>query len=88
MIDHHFIGGTGRCLSCGAEMTAATNVNGNDMPEVGDATVCLYCGHLMIFALGLALRQPTDQEIVELAGNANLLKAMRVSGAFRNRNKR
>lgn len=84
----HFVGGTGKCLSCGAEMTAATNVTGKGMPEVGDATVCLYCGHLMIFDVGLALRPPTDQEIIELAGNAGLLKAMRASGLYRQNNRR
>lgn len=79
----HFIGGPGRCLSCSAEMTAATNVSGEGMPEVGDVTVCLYCGHLMEFGIGLVLVQPTDETIVKYAGHQDLLKAMRVVASYR-----
>jgi len=39
----------------------------------GDATVCLTCGHLMVFGEDLLLRNPTDAEIVKFAGDKRLL---------------
>jgi len=71
------------CLKCGKEMSAATSVKGKGAPTVGSATVCLYCGHLMEFGVGLILQEPSDQMIVEIAGDKYLLKAQQISGLYR-----
>ena len=60
------------CLGCGKFVDAATGVFGARTPESGDVTVCLYCGHLMVFRefrgrLQL-LDNPTDKESHAIAG--------------------
>ena len=65
------LGKLSACLSCGEMMDGATAVGeeGEIMPAPGDFTVCLYCGHLMVFDDQLAFRNPSDAEIIELVGD-------------------
>ena len=76
------IGSTNRvkesaCINCGAALTAATAVEGvgdeERLPEPGDLTVCMYCKHLMMFADDLTLRNLTDDEMKEVAGDPRML---------------
>lgn len=72
------------CLNCGKLLDGATSVDGTDrQPEAGSVSVCVYCGHVMIFAEGGGFRAPTDEEITELAGLPELLKAVAVAGLAR-----
>jgi len=48
----------------------------SDRPSDGDLTVCLYCGHLMVFGPNLSLRELTSDEMRDAAGNPEVLKAM------------
>ena len=63
------------CLSCGEMMDGATAVGeeGEIVPKPGDFTVCMYCGHLMVFDDQLAFRNPSDAEIIELAGDERVV---------------
>ena len=72
-----------KCLSCDRMLDGATTWDTESAPQAGDATVCCYCGHLMIFGDDLALRQPNDDEIVALAGDKRLLMAQKVTAAIR-----
>lgn len=65
------------CQSCGRSLTAVSTPGPEDpQPSPGDATVCLYCGHLMIFTDEMTLRLPNDQEIYELGGRPDILNIM------------
>lgn len=65
---------------------AADTVSGNDKPPgVGDYTVCLYCSHLMIYGENMILRNLTDSEMVEIAGDPGLLEAQRFVAEYRRR---
>lgn len=71
------------CTNCGKRLDAVDNLGEEEeMPEPGNFTVCLGCGHVMVFAEGLSLRDPDDSEIHEIAGNPELLKIMKMSAAF------
>jgi hypothetical protein len=72
--------GTNLCLSCGVDVDAATDPFGENRPSPGDATVCLYCGHIMIFGEGLKLRNLNDAEHKEFAGDKRILMIQRARG--------
>jgi hypothetical protein len=71
-----------RCLHCRKIVDGATNINDDKAPTPGDATVCIYCGHLMIFGKAMRLRNPTSEEIHALAGDANLLTVQALLAQF------
>lgn len=67
---------TGHCLGCGKPLDAAACVDESpegQKPSPGDFTVCLYCGHLMVFAEDLTPRPPNEEEIADIAGDGRLL---------------
>lgn len=61
------------CTACGRPMNGATCVGDEAAPEPGDFTVCIRCGHLMVFGDQLILRDPTDSEAIEIGGDERLL---------------
>lgn len=65
------------CLNCKRALDAATAVFGEHRPTPGDYTICVYCGHLMVFAEQLALREPTHDEMIAMAGNREILAMQR-----------
>lgn len=67
--------GESRCLDCGKVLDAASNAIGDGLPKPGDITICLDCGHIMVFDEHLKVRIPNDQEMFEMAGSKNLLLA-------------
>ncbi len=64
------------CLSCGKTLDAAAcidSVNGEAIaPDPGTITVCIDCGHVMIFDDDLRLREPTDEEREQIASDERL----------------
>jgi hypothetical protein len=66
-----------RCSSCGYTFDAASEVGNADAPvypKPGDASLCLKCGHIGIFTADGAIREPNDQELRELAGDARIVR--------------
>lgn len=66
------------CPNCHKVLDGATGVddggvNDDLMPDPGDATVCLYCGHLCIYGNDLRLRHPTSGEMSEIAGDPKMV---------------
>lgn len=70
------------CLDCGKRLDCATRLRGADAPVPGDVTICLNCGHIMVFADDMTLRNPTDAEIVAIAGNREVVAVQKVRVAI------
>lgn len=68
------------CLDCGSKVDEHTHVGGNETPKPGDATLCWYCGSLMMYLTiePLSFRKPTEEEFKELAGHQELQTAVRM----------
>lgn len=71
------------CTNCAKVLDGASSIVGDHTPSPGDITVCIYCSHLMAYADDLTLREMTDAEMNEIAGNKKILTAMEVVAAFR-----
>ena len=74
-----------RCLGCGYVCDAAAAVDGDDMPNSGDITICIECGHIMAFGLDLRLRALTDAEMHTVAGDRRIIVAQRAIAELRRR---
>lgn len=62
------------CLGCGKLFDEATQVGrGNAAPRPGDATICLECGHVMMFDKNRRVREPTGRELIDLAGDLRIM---------------
>jgi|HubBroStandDraft_6_1064221.scaffolds.fasta_scaffold647247_2 hypothetical protein len=72
------------CTNCGKVMDAASVAGkGDDTPTPGDITICFYCHHLMAFADDMTIRDLTDEEIKECAGDPTLVVAMKALARFK-----
>ena len=45
-------------------------------------TICLDCRHLMVFADDMTVRNPTDDEVREIAGDPDILMHMKALAKF------
>jgi DNA-directed RNA polymerase subunit RPC12/RpoP len=68
------------CLNCGKTIDAATRTldKDDDRPSPGDVAICFYCGHLMVYADDMSVREPTDEEVVEMAADPDIVEGMRM----------
>jgi 2-keto-4-pentenoate hydratase len=75
---------TSRCINCGTEIEM-TFVIGHETshPHPGDVSICAGCGHIMVFADGLTLREPTAAEAHKIAGDPRLLAAQAGCAVYR-----
>jgi hypothetical protein len=48
-------------------------------PSPGDASMCLYCRHLMIFGDNMVLREPTREEAIEIASAPDIFELQKFS---------
>lgn len=69
-----------RCTACGYSVDLATGVTTEGMPEPGAWSICLRCGHLMAFDDDLQLRNLTDAEAYDVAGDKVVLAAQKARG--------
>jgi hypothetical protein len=72
-----------KCINCGKKVDAAdhTMLTPPLPPSDGDIMICLYCSHIHIYD-GNKMREPTENEMVEIAGNSDMLDAVAFAGAF------
>jgi hypothetical protein len=71
------------CLNCGATLYKATSLNCDEKPHEGAITICSECGHIMGLDFKLNVRELTGQEIVDLAGNPEVIKAVKFSALLK-----
>lgn len=61
-----------KCPACGEPTDAATATGRGTRPREGDASMCLSCGHMMIFNADLTMRNPTDEETALLNASESI----------------
>jgi hypothetical protein len=61
------------CPSCNTLLNAATSVWSDEAPSDGAITICIQCGHIMVFEDNRP-RNPTSEEMRLIAGNREILK--------------
>jgi len=71
------------CTNCGMLSDHAIGVSTDPdrervVPQPGNFTICRQCGQLMVFDDDLMLRNPTDVEMHDIAGNELLLTLQRL----------
>jgi hypothetical protein len=67
------------CPYCRRQLDASTDPRGDARPSAGDATLCAYCGQLLIDADDeLRLRRPTAEEVEEAEGSPGFGEARRL----------
>lgn len=66
------------CLDCGYAINAGSPTPDfpNASPEPGDVAICLKCAHLMVYADDLTVRALTGDEVVEVAGDPEIVRAV------------
>lgn len=79
-----FVTPENKCLACGYAMNMARGLSSDTTkPGPGDVSVCLNCGHLMGFNPDLTLRELSDEEAHDIAGDKDLLRAQAARAATR-----
>lgn len=76
------------CLNCHLAMKGSTALNEDGstvMPDEGSITICSECGHIMAFGEGLKLRELSDEEMLEVAGDKRILIAQAALAEARKR---
>jgi hypothetical protein len=61
------------CLNCGVEIDAATSIDHGHVPHEGAIAICIVCSHIMAYNKDVKLRELTDEEILFVAGNKEIL---------------
>lgn len=65
------------CTNCKRLVDDAQCINDDaTIPDPGDVTICLYCGHIMVFAEDGGMRDPNSTEMHQIAGDPVLLAMM------------
>lgn len=79
--------GTSYCLNCGKKLNACSSATAESMPNPGDITICLYCGHIMSFSDDMSLCELNDDQIKEIAGNPDIIKHQKIVDQARKNHK-
>ena len=68
-----------KCTGCGELVNDATSVDKDGAaPGGGDVTICIFCGHVMIYNDDLSMREPTGDEMRELFNDPRIVEASRM----------
>jgi hypothetical protein len=68
------------CPCCHANIDACSSIEGEQIPEEGDVSICAYCGTILEFAKELTLQIATNDTLRELPEDmmVHLLKIQKV----------
>lgn len=73
------------CVNCGKKIDSAAptpDYPDGSAPRPGDVAICLDCVHVHIYADDLTLRNPTEAELVDIAGDPDIVRAVNQLGMF------
>jgi len=79
------------CLDCRAPISAGAptpDFPDASTPRPGDVAICLNCAHIMAYADDLTVRALTDAEVIEVAGDPELVRAVNAIAALNKREQR
>lgn len=65
------------CPNCGTVLDGWTGVDGVK-PNIGDISLCWYCGELGKFGPNFVLCKLTDEELIAIAGKPEITEAMKL----------
>lgn len=71
-----------KCQACDYKLDSVSSLTEAEAPKPGDVTICLKCGHLMGFNPNLSVRPLTDEEMLDAAGNKDILDIQTARGAL------
>jgi len=63
------------CLNCGYRMDCTTDAYGDGTPKDGDISMCLHCGHLMLFNKDMTVRELTPDERAKITCDPQVVRA-------------
>jgi hypothetical protein len=75
------------CTACGQDHTHAGSLEVSQAPQSGDIMICLTCQHIMIVGSDMHLRDPTDAEAYQIAGDQDLIRYQRAIAATKSAGK-
>jgi hypothetical protein len=61
------------CTNCGIVIDASTIVGIERSPQPGNIGICMKCSHVMAYDENIKLRDLTDEEVIAIAGDKNIL---------------
>jgi hypothetical protein len=71
------------CISCGAVNDAATGATDLEAtPVPGDIMICHTCGHIAAYGDDMRIRELTEKEQIDVAGDRDVLFAQRIRHRF------
>lgn len=71
------------CPECFYRFDHASGAFDDSVPKPGDVTLCLKCGHALVFDQQLGVREPNEQERTEIANDVRIQKARRALQTIR-----
>jgi hypothetical protein len=73
------------CLGCGVVLASAqfSGDEGDEKPHEDAISVCFQCGHIQAFGPDLRFRPLTDAEIIEIAGDPEIVLIGNIRGPMR-----
>lgn len=63
-----------RCPYCNALTDCATDPFDDSRPSPGDASVCIKCSEVAVFADDLSLRKPTEEEAMDFSSDLRIAR--------------
>jgi hypothetical protein len=71
------------CLQCKAVNDGATSVGEKDeTPEPGNIAICSECGHIMAYDDNMQMRELTDKEMLDVAGDPRIITIQQIRTLF------
>jgi hypothetical protein len=63
------------CPWCGRNLDRVSCIDGEDVPEEGDISLCFGCGEWCVFDNGMHLRKPNDEEFEEIGTSPECMQS-------------
>jgi hypothetical protein len=71
------------CLQCKAVNTAAASVGEkSETPVPGSIVICSECGHIMAFDDNMQMRELTEKEMLDIAGDPRIITIQQIRKLF------